>query len=829
MSFFAIVFPILFFFSNFNHLIQNVTSLPPLETNDNESVSDHNVVLLNVTFPCNPHFTKKKFTFTPYTKRGEEEFGRLLLSTNWSIIDSPDPNFGAQALCNLLDTYTKECFPEKTRTIKSTDKPWMNKKVASISRKKKREYKKHRRSCRWKRLEEESEELIESAKSAYFEKMKLKAKEAKNSRQFFQAVKQLSDDRKSSESWNISSLFPGADSAEIAGKVAGFFNKISQEYSPLLQPAVHSSSADLCPERYQIAARLRTFKKPNSRVKGDIFRQLVTKYSDILSEPLHNIFRAAFSIGVWPDLWKRETVIAIPKCARPKGLGDLRNLSCTPLFSKVMESFILDQLKREVRVGDAQFGVLKGSGVNHFLIETWDQILNALEDNRAVSTLASIDFEKAFNRVCHHECLTALGALGASPSTINMIRAFLTGRTMAAKVDGVLSEPLPISGGSPQGSILGNQLFCIVTQQLAQVEENHTLSLSDNGNTMEETVPSASPARPISPIQRPDLVNISLSNSSEEEEVLASQFICFRPHNRLYDSVLSDRATYDDVVREFGRPDNWVDRPLSVKVYIDDMNSIEKTATLGASSQISTTKRKLLVHSPKTQHFFETVAVKAGELKMKVNQSKTQLLCIHSSLHDEVNSFIRPTVNNEMTEITSQNNLKIVGFHFDSRPSVACHIQNMCDNFRSKLWSMRRLKRNGMKGSDLLDIYRSSLRPVIEFASPVYGPMLSGELSEKVEGLQLRAAKIIYGTNVSYASVLRETELETLKERRDGALKKFAIKASKNPKYQHWFPLSDPPAHNTRYHKKYQEIKCRTSRMYNSPIYTMRRILNEIN
>ena len=143
-------------------------------------------------------------------------------------------------------------------------------------------------------------------------------------------------------------------------------------------------------------------KKPRSRVDGDIFRELVGKYCDVLVVPLHHVFLACYRNGSWPGLWKRETVTVISKCPRPSSLGELRNLSRTPLFSKLMESFILQDLKKEIKLHPRQFGGIKGAGVDHFLIKTWIEILCSLEEGRAAVTLASIDFEKAFNWVCHN-------------------------------------------------------------------------------------------------------------------------------------------------------------------------------------------------------------------------------------------------------------------------------------------------------------------------------------------------------------------------------------------------------------------------------------------
>ena len=58
-------------------------------------------------------------------------------------------------------------------------------------------------------------------------------------------------------------------------------------------------------------------------------------------------------------------------------------------------------------------------------------------------------------------------------ATISLVSAFLHGRTMAVKMGREMSEPRLICGGSPQGSILGNYLFCITTDGLGQDDAGH--------------------------------------------------------------------------------------------------------------------------------------------------------------------------------------------------------------------------------------------------------------------------------------------------------------------------------------------------------------------
>ena len=103
----------------------------------------------------------------------------------------------------------------------------------------------------------------------------------------------------------------------------------------------------------EVAVRLRVMRKPRSMVPGDIFPQLVANYAVPLSFPLADIYNAVTKELHWPLVWKREFVTVIPKGLNPESLGQCRNISCTNLFSNVLESFMLQwswgQIKENMR------------------------------------------------------------------------------------------------------------------------------------------------------------------------------------------------------------------------------------------------------------------------------------------------------------------------------------------------------------------------------------------------------------------------------------------------------------------------------------------------
>ena len=59
-----------------------------------------------------------------------------------------------------------------------------------------------------------------------------------------------------------------------------------------------------------------------------------------------------------------------------------------------------------------------------------------------------------------------LSAVAASPAIVQWFRSYLSDWTQSVRIDSVLSDPLPITHGVPQGAILSLLLFCIYLNDL---------------------------------------------------------------------------------------------------------------------------------------------------------------------------------------------------------------------------------------------------------------------------------------------------------------------------------------------------------------------------
>ena len=221
-------------------------------------------------------------------------------------------------------------------------------------------------------------------------------------RNFFKHVKNFSKyERPEQFDVRQMSQVEGKSEEETAELLADFFNKVSREFDPL-QPADIPCGRPLGGRtlaKHEMAARLKKMRKPKSMVPGDIYPQLVTTFSDFLAIPLTDIYNEILRLYVWPTAWKKEFVTVIPKKTSPQDFGDLRNISCTLLASKVFESFVLDDLKVEVKLKRNQYGGVRGLGTDSLLVQLWQEVLQNLEDYRAGTIITSIDYAKVFNRM----------------------------------------------------------------------------------------------------------------------------------------------------------------------------------------------------------------------------------------------------------------------------------------------------------------------------------------------------------------------------------------------------------------------------------------------
>ena len=179
--------------------------------------------------------------------------------------------------------------------------------------------------------------------------------------------------------------------------------------------------------------------------------------------------------------------------------------------------------------------------------------------------------------------------------------------------------------------------------------------------------------------------------------------------------------------------------------------------------------------------------------------------------------------------MASTDSLKILGFYFGKKPDVSEHVKNLIRKFRTRAWTMINLKKADLDRPTLVDLFKVLVRPVLDYAAVVYGPLLNKGQAEEIERLQRQTLKLIFDFNKSYSDIIKENDICTLTDRRQHLLDQFIQKTLENPKFSSkWLPLKETHNYDTRKEKKFVEKPARTERLWKTPLFTMRRRANEI-
>ena len=156
---------------------------------------------------------------------------------------------------------------------------------------------------------------------------------------------------------------------------------------------------------------------------------------------------------------------------------------------------------------------------------------------------------------------------------------------------------------------------------------------------------------------------------------------------------------------------------------------------------------------------------------------------------------------------------------------MRAQVDSICQKFRSRVWYLRHLHHNGFNEKELLRVYKLTIPPCHDYCSSVFHSSLTLSQSIRLERLQAKALKAIYGYKPSYQELMIRADLTTLRARREDRELNFARKCASLARFVKWFPLGAPG--NTRGPPTYVEQFARCCRCYNCPIYNMSRRLNK--
>ena len=128
--------------------------------------------------------------------------------------------------------------------------------------------------------------------------------------------------------------------------------------------------------------------------------------------------------------------------------------------------------------------------------------------------------------------------------------------------------------------------------------------------------------------------------------------------------------------------------------------------------------------------------------------SRLPILAINGSMIERVSCF------------------KLLGVYFNCDLTWQNHVDYILKKVSKRIYFIYLLMRAGINSSDVVSVYCSLIRTILEYASPVWHAGLTKTQSDRIEGVQKRCLKIVF-PDLSYEEALFVSGIEKLSDRRD--------------------------------------------------------------
>jgi len=157
---------------------------------------------------------------------------------------------------------------------------------------------------------------------------------------------------------------------------------------------------------------------------------------------------------------------------------------------------------------------------------------------------------------------------------------------------------------------------------------------------------------------------------------------------------------------------------------------------------------------------------------------------------------------------------KLLGVHASGNLKWLDHVDAMVSDAEPRFYFLKQLNLAGAAIQDLLHFYTAKVRPVLEYACPVWHSGLTTRQCNAIESIQKRAIRIIYGES-DYQTALIVAIVNSLKNRRETLMARFSKRQvlANNALFHHLLPVrhdnetisslrKSQPFHSIRAHTK---------------------------
>ena len=431
----------------------------------------------------------------------DKDFKETVQKLSWGDLYScDDPNRASEIFTDKLTVVLDHMAPLKTIQVRNKYAPWLSDSTKELMKRRNQAQKtasltKHPDDYRdFKSLRNQTTARMRQERTAW-EKRKLSSSMNDPSR--------LWKNIKSWLAWSNSGpptrLFHNgrliSSPSGIAGEMNSFFlGKVSRlranipasqedPFLKLREAMLHRqcSFSLSAVEPSEVLKIIKSLKNSKSTGMDNIDTYIVKLIADEIVEPLTYLINLSIQKSVFPSAWKHAKVVPLLKKGDPILAKNYRPVALLPIFSKVVERVVFNQLVQYLDSNNLihpnHHGSRTGFSTASALIQMYDTWAEEVDKGNMVGVMM-VDLSAAFDMVDYSLLLEKLELFGLDRKSVDWMTSYLIGRRQSVMVDGSLSPPLGIECGVPQGSILGPLMYILYTNDIPDLPHNHPVSIS---------------------------------------------------------------------------------------------------------------------------------------------------------------------------------------------------------------------------------------------------------------------------------------------------------------------------------------------------------------
>ena len=152
----------------------------------------------------------------------------------------------------------------------------------------------------------------------------------------------------------------------------------------------------------------------------------------------------------------------------------------------------------------------------------------------------------------------------------------------------------------------------------------------------------------------------------------------------------------------------------------------------------------------------------AAKNKMVLNTDKCQIMHFFTAKRP----LVLPSVTMHDRSIPVVDQAKLLGVTITDDMTWQTHIAEVVLKGSRALYMLHTVKRFRPPQEQMVKIYVTYIRPLLEYCAPVFHASLTAKQAQQLERIQKRAVKIIAGYDRCYQDILQQLNLDTLADRR---------------------------------------------------------------